>query len=92
VPYAEDTPQSHTDVTVEMDPFGNQYLHLILPADRINFLNGMSSGESFFSQNGDAFFNPVEPVMIEVGCKVFEVNRIAYRANPQKIDFDMTFA
>lgn len=29
------------DVSLEMDAFGNQYLHLILPADRINFLNGV---------------------------------------------------
>lgn len=43
MPYAEETPQSQTDATIEMDHFGNQYLHLILPADRINFLNGMSS-------------------------------------------------
>ena len=69
-------------MTIELDHYGNQYLHLILPADRINFLNGMSSGKSFFADSNDSYFNPVDPVMVEVGCKVFEVNRIAYRANP----------
>jgi len=26
-------------------------------------------------------------MLIEVGCKVFEVNRIAYTSNPKPIDF-----
>jgi len=42
---------NNTDVTLELDSFGNQYLHLILPADRINFLNGFNNNnsETFFS-------------------------------------------
>ena len=31
-------------------------------------------------------------MMIEVGCKIFEVNKVAYRSSPGKIDYDMTFA
>lgn len=43
------------DVILEQDQAGNNFLHLILPADRINFLQGGSSGaKSFFSgQNAD---------------------------------------
>lgn len=32
---------------LETDSLGNSYLHLILPADRVNFLNGNNSA-SFF--------------------------------------------
>lgn len=40
------------DVSLEMDSFGNQYLHLILPADRIKFLNSHSFlNDTFFSQD-----------------------------------------
>jgi len=27
-------------------------------------------------------------MLIEVGCKVFEVNRIAYTSNPKPLDFN----
>jgi hypothetical protein len=75
------------DVSLEMDAFGNQYLHLILPADRINFLNGglhnpnstfFNTDESdfVFSAGGGAYDAEGNPIMIEVGCKVFEVNRV----------------
>lgn len=30
------------EVTLEWGGDGNQYLHLVLPADKINFLNGSS--------------------------------------------------
>ena len=33
-----------------MDSVGNQYLHLVLPANKINFLNGIGTNE-------DSFFN-----------------------------------
>lgn len=36
------------DVTLEVDAFGNQYLHLILPAEKLNFLNGLNGSGSFF--------------------------------------------
>ena len=78
--------EAQADVTLEMDSLGNQFLHLILPANRINFLNGMDNGEQTFFQNDEDcennFFSDSdaqEPMMIEVGCKVFEVNRVAYR-------------
>lgn len=77
----------NADVTLEMDSVGNQYLHLVLPANRINFLNGLESGDdTFFNAQSDCD-NPLfdsegeqRPVMIEIGCKVFEVNRVAYRS------------
>ena len=75
-------------MTLEMDSVGNQFLHLILPANRINFLNGMDNSEgSFFDANNceNNYFEDEEPLMIEVGCKVFEVNRVAYRHAPQNI-------
>ena len=83
---------------MEVDAYGNQYLHLILPAEKLNFLNGLNGGSSFFgsSTNGtnddDSFYYQNsdvqgEQMLIEVGCKVFEVNRIAYTSNPKPIDF-----
>jgi hypothetical protein len=38
-----------------MDKVGNQYLHLVLPANKINFLNGLESNEnsSFFNQKSE---------------------------------------
>ena len=87
----------HPEVTLEMDSLGNQFLHLVLPADKINFLNGMNSASDTFFQG----FNTddrseyeghsggfQEPMMIEVGCKVFEVNRIAYRQHPTKFNIE----
>lgn len=41
------------DVIIEQDPSGNSYLHLILPADRINFLHGGNSGGAFFKNESD---------------------------------------
>lgn len=59
---------------------------MILPADRINFLHG----SSFFGGQNDAKFinfddtdtDPDSKMLIEVGCKVFEVNRVMYRNQP----------
>lgn len=53
-PYEEDDALSdgQQDVTLEMDGYGNQYLHLVLPANRINFLNGLNnSNGTFFGQS-----------------------------------------
>jgi hypothetical protein len=83
---------------LEVDPFGNQFLHLILPAEKLNFLNGLNGSNSFFgsSANGTEHENSYyyqnqeingDQMLIEVGCKIFEVNRIAYTSNPQPIDF-----
>ena len=65
---AYDGPQDHEkmqktsgDVILEQDPSGNSYLHLILPADRINFLHGNNSGAGSFFNNhktgGNKFFD-----------------------------------
>jgi hypothetical protein len=35
-------------VILEQDQSGNNFLHLILPADRINFLNGSINGRNSF--------------------------------------------
>lgn len=49
-----DDEQGNPDVTLEMDSVGNQYLHLILPANKINFLNGLENNEdTFFNQNSN---------------------------------------
>jgi hypothetical protein len=40
----------HPEVTLEMDSLGNQFLHLVLPADKINFLNGINSASDTFFQ------------------------------------------
>ena len=80
------------DVTLEVDALGNQYLHLILPAEKLNFLNGLNGSGSFFensnrthSENSYLYGDSViqgDQMLIVVGCKVFEVNRIAYTSNP----------
>ena len=48
----DDKMSDHPDVTLEMDSFGNQFLHLVLPADRINFLNGINNTSDTFFQGG----------------------------------------
>lgn len=78
------TQKSKADVILEADKEGNSYLHLVLPADRINFLNG-SDSSSFFdpSFNQTNFGNDdYDAMLIEVGCKVYEVNKIMYRSQP----------
>lgn len=96
VPFAEDLPENPleptADVTLELAADGNQYLHLVLPADRINFLNGLGAGKSFFDEDPtmDAQYEGGDQMMIEVGCKVFEVNRVAIRP-PSSIDVKYDF-
>lgn len=54
VPYNDEEvalKNGNNDVTLEMDSFGNQFLHLILPADRINFLNGIDTNATFFGES-----------------------------------------
>lgn len=95
VPFQSSTDENvdKADVTLESDSDGNAYLHLILPADKINFLNnGNSSNYTFYNQTGG--FNNIygedqpfpeedyDQILIEVGCKVYEVNRIMYKSNP----------
>ena len=81
------------DVILEKDESGNTYLHLVMPASAVNFLNG-SDGSSLFNfaegqqdqgnysgyqtnggQDGDDFGE----VFVELGCKVYEVNKVNYR-------------
>ena len=42
----ENSKKNH-DVILEKDEIGNTYLHLVMPADSINFLNG-SDGSNLF--------------------------------------------
>ena len=63
MPYRDDQPKlsDASDVTLEVDAFGNQYLHLILPAEKLNFLNGLNGSNSFFGTQtngtgGDSFY------------------------------------
>ena len=45
----------------------------------------MHSENSYFYDNSSIHG---DQMLIEVGCKVFEVNRIAYTSNPKPIDFN----
>jgi len=80
------------DVILEKDESGNTYLHLVMPATAVNFLNG-SDGSSLFDfandeaekqggrfagENG-SYRTDVDDVFVELGCKVYEVNRVLYR-------------
>jgi hypothetical protein len=47
-------------------------------------INGTDHDNSFYYQNSEV---NGDQMLIEVGCKVFEVNRIAYTSNPKPIDF-----
>ena len=88
LPYKESQPKlkQASDVTLEVNADGSQFLHLILPADRINFLNGINLSNNLFNESTeDNNDHSLDSMMIEVGCKIFEVNRIAYRSKP-KID------
>lgn len=70
-------------MTLESDNEGNAYLHLILPADKINFLNGNSNFTFYNSTGNDSGDDEdYDQMLIEVGCKVYEVNRILYKSNP----------
>ena len=66
---------------------------MILPADRINFLNGVNQSKNLFDEpNEDDNDNSLDSMMIEVGCKIFEVNRVQYRSKPKidvKYDFEI---
>ena len=73
------------DVILETDDSGNTYLHLVMPATAVNFLNG-SNGSSLFDFNSgnvmededNASYHP-EDIFVELGCKVYEVNKVQYR-------------
>jgi len=48
------------DVILEKDETGNTYLHLVMPATAVNFLNG-SDGSSLFDFAGDVNSNGFGP-------------------------------
>mmetsp|Transcript_42293 Transcript_42293/g.55718 ORF Transcript_42293/g.55718 Transcript_42293/m.55718 type:complete len:106 (-) Transcript_42293:316-633(-) len=68
-----------SDVILEKDESGNTYLHLVMPATAVNFLNG-SDGSNLFNfaagEGASAYEEPVDDVFVELGCKVYEVNRV----------------
>ena len=81
------------DVILEKDESGNTYLHLVMPATAVNFLNGAdgsslfdfaqeggNAGNGTYGENG-AFEEKVDDVFVELGCKVYEVNRVSYKGN-----------
>ena len=48
----------------------NQYLHILIPANKLNILNTPNL-------KNDSIANiPQENLMIEIGCKIFEVSHI----------------
>lgn len=79
------------DVILEKDESGNTYLHLVMPATAVNFLNG-SDGSSMFDfigNNSTSMMDDDEEgsfgkdIFVELGCKVYEINKVAYRGNKQ---------
>jgi len=70
-------------ILVDIDAEGNAFLQLVMPADRINFVN-KANGNSIFdwssnSTNKTGRTDPNDRALIEVSCKIEEVNRVAYR-------------
>ena len=75
-----DTKSPH-DVILEKDNSGNTYLHLVMPAAAVNFLNGSDGSNLFdFAGTGSAE-NDYDNVFVELGCKVYEVNKVYYRGS-----------
>ena len=68
------------DVILEKDAKGNTYLHLVMPAEAVNFLNG-SDGSSLFNDvhEDSQYQTDVADVFVELGCKVYEVNKVRYQ-------------
>lgn len=57
-----------------MDAEGNAYLQLVMPADRINFVN-KANGNSIFDwssspNNRNSHGEPSDKALIEVACKI----------------------
>lgn len=78
------------DVILEKDENGDTFLHLVMPASAVNFLNG-HDGNSLFDFQSDeraqqhqsyaGGAQAAEDVFVELGCKVYEVNKVYYRGN-----------
>ena len=63
-------------------------LHLVMPANSINFLNGMDSSSPFSSaenmnncqgQSGQGIQADFDNLMLEVSCKITEINKVYYK-------------
>lgn len=71
------------DVILEKDDSGNTYLHLVMPASAVNFLNGSDGSSLFNFENGgtsqEHMADVGDEVFVELGCKVYEVNKVNYR-------------
>ncbi len=75
------------DVILEKDDNGNTFLHLVMPATAINFLNGSDGSNLFdFANNPSNLTNDeasyqsnFDDVYVELGCKVYEVNKVLYK-------------
>ena len=73
-------------ISFETDDKGNSFLHLVLPAESVNFLNGVDSDpSSYFNVNSGSYSSEGNSqfgskMLVEVGCKVYEVNKVQYRA------------
>ena len=105
-PYSEHTGSStaiiqdrngdgHHDLILEKDGDGNTFLHLVMPASAVNFLNGSDGSSLFnFTDNGshnqhrdpsstyqDLPEEDFDNVYVELGCKVYEVNKVYYRGS-----------
>lgn len=85
-PVGDQEPGSFTLVPEEDQ---DQLLHLVLPANSLNFLNGLDSGSIFDTAansrcfGGDPEASGIETdfdnLMLEVTCKVQEINKVFYR-------------
>ena len=85
------------DVILEKDDSGNTYLHLVVPAAAVNFLNG-SDGSSLFNFVGNKTSNTLgdfsnteddtdyDNVFVELGCKVYEINKVSYRGSDNRTE------
>ena len=51
------------DMIFEQDSDGNNFLHLVLPADRINFLNGSGNNSSFADEGKNDIFEDFDDDM-----------------------------
>jgi len=68
------------DVILKKDENGNTYLHLVMPATGLNFLNGSDGSRLFdFPDSTNMYAGDYNNVFVEVGCKVYEVNKVFYK-------------
>ena len=76
---------------LEKDESGNTFLHLVMPAAAVNFLNGSDGSSLFdFASNPGNYAgsyeneNDFDNVFVELGCKVYEVNKVYYRGGSDR--------